>query len=109
MTNTMQHVNARPFVVLLLGMTVILCLPYCAGSSNTATETQTESSIDAERMGAIGARIHQSPQDSESILAEEGMSRDEFESNVRIISEDPALSKTYRRSFERHMGDQQVY
>jgi hypothetical protein len=109
MTSYMQHIHARPFVVLLLGMT-IMSLPYCAGSSDTTTtDTQTESSIDAERMGAIGARIHQSPDNSEAILAEEGMTRSEFESNIRMISEDPALSKVYRHSFERHMGDRKVY
>lgn len=58
-----------------------------------------------ETLGKIGAQINQNPDRTTSILTEHNLTKQEFRTAVRQISEDPELSDRYHDGFQSAQSD----
>jgi hypothetical protein len=69
--------------------------------------TVAGSELTPEQLGSLGARIRQEPETAGALLEESGMDRDQFETAIRRLTEDPEASKRYARAFEEAGGNPQ--
>jgi len=56
--------------------------------------------ISVTELGGVGGRIYNEPHRTRQILAEAGLTPEEFEERVLRVSNDPELAREYARAFE---------
>jgi len=59
-----------------------------------------EPEVSVKELGRVGGQIYNEPERAEEILADAGITPEEFEAQVRRVTDDPALSREYTRGFE---------
>jgi hypothetical protein len=59
-----------------------------------------EPALGVVELGQIGGRIYNEPERAREILESVGMTPDQFEAQVRAVTNDPALAREYTRGFE---------
>jgi hypothetical protein len=74
---------------------VVLTVPACEAASDGPDEP--------EELGVLAARLHMEPERANEILAEHGLTREEFDDRVWEISEDPDAARRYTEAMEREM------
>jgi hypothetical protein len=97
----------KPTFLAIALAAVVFAIPGCRNETETttaATSTDapvTQVSIDPEQLGEIGAQIRKRPHEAQAILAERGLTEEEFEQLVRRVTEDPEASKKYAAAYDR--------
>lgn len=88
--------------------TLMVCvgslLVACAGPIGYGENPCTQEVVDGytpAQLGRLGARLLNRPQNNEAILREADLTPRQIEQAIRIMSSDPALSRCYRRAFEK--------
>lgn len=75
-------------------------------ASTNAQPSQTQVSANAaaltpEELGELGAKIRKTPDRSDEILRERGLTEKSFETAIRKVTEDPEASKRYAAAYKR--------
>lgn len=68
-----------------------------------ACEAASDRPDGPEELGVVAARIHAEPDRASEILAEHGLTREEFDDRVWEISEDPEAARRYTEAMEREL------
>ncbi|MBW3565230.1 MAG: hypothetical protein KY459_10935 [Acidobacteria bacterium] len=85
-----------------LAILLILAIPVAVGCSDDAATESAQASADAytpEQLAEIGSAVEADPASAESILADAGLTPEEFEQEVRRVTEDPDLSRRYASAY----------
>lgn len=85
-----------------LTILLILAIPLAMGCSGDAATESAQASSDAytpEELAEIGSDVEADPASAESILADVGLTPEEFEREVRRVTEDPDLSRRYATAY----------
>jgi hypothetical protein len=69
-------------------------------SSNTVSSQQT-TNMSPEDLGKLGAEIKKHPKDAPKLLADKGLTEQQFEQAVRKVAESPADSKRYAEAYKK--------
>lgn len=85
------------------GLTILLILVFplvggCGGEAATSAQASSDA-YTPERLAQIGASVEADPASAESILADAGLTPEEFEREVRRVTEDPDLSRRYATAY----------
>ncbi len=88
------------FSLFLVLAVFLIHLNGCAGLLNKTHR------IDPGRMAQIGYQLQQNPGQEEQILAQHGLSQQEFTEKMHEISRDSQLSQQYRDEFYRLMEEE---
>jgi hypothetical protein len=87
--------RARDLMSAMVVLAVILGTVACGRSG--------QSSLGAEDLGVIAARIHAEPEREADILEEYGLTREDFLERVWDVSEDPDASRRYTEAMEQEL------
>lgn len=85
-----------------LTILLILVFPLVGGCGGEAATESAQASADAytpEQLAEIGSAVEADPASAESILADAGLTPEEFEREVRKVTEDPDLSRRYATAY----------
>ena len=82
-----------------LVMSLFLIVPLTVGCSEQPSSQVAEQQLTPERLGEIGSEIGANPESAETILADAGMTFQQFEQEVRRVTEDPELSRRYASAY----------
>ena len=75
-----------------------------AGTASTSASASSTSTVSPEALGEIGAKIKAHPADAHKILSDQGMTEAQFETAIRSVSSDPALSRRYADAYKKAKG-----
>jgi hypothetical protein len=71
-----------------------------SSNSNTVSSQQT-TNLSPEDLGKLGAEIKKHPKDAQKLLADKGLTEQQFEQAVRKVAESPADSKRYAEAYKK--------
>lgn len=81
----------------------------CGGDGGVESEAVgSAAELSPSDLGALGARLHQSPQEADTILESEGLTWEEFEAAVRQVSADVDDAQAYTEAFEAGGGTEEA-
>ena len=69
-------------------------------SSNTVSSQQT-TNLSPEDLGTLGAEIKKHPKEAQKLLADKGLTEQQFEQAVRKVAESPSDSKRYSEAYKK--------
>lgn len=76
------------------------CADTDTGVAETAeTNVSEEAELRPEELGALSAEISRNPDNAQEILAERGLTEEQFEEQVRQTAADPEASEEYAQAF----------
>ena len=94
----------------ILALTLLMTIAACknntttsATTSATAPVTASAPSLTPEQLGELGASIHKHPSEGTKILADRGLTQEQFERAIRQVSSDPEASKRYAAAYKRNV------
>jgi hypothetical protein len=70
-------------------------------SSNNTVASQHTTNLSPEDLGKLGAEIKKHPKDAQKLLADKGLTEQQFEQAVRKVAENPADSKRYAEAYKK--------
>jgi len=71
-------------------------------ATRSATQTKTvASTMTPEEMGELGAQITHQPERAKELLSQHGMTPEEFEREIRHITENPEASRRYAAAYKK--------
>lgn len=71
-------------------------------SAGSAAVTSSGTMMTPEQLGELGASIHKHPSEGTKLLADHGLTGQQFERAIRQVSSDPAASKRYAAAYKRN-------
>ena len=74
-----------------------------AKTSANAPVTASAPSMTPEQLGELGASIHKHPSEGMKLLADRGLTQQQFERAIRQVSSDPEASKRYAAAYKRNV------
>jgi len=91
---------------ILIVVAVVLLTAACNKSQNqnavsNAPTVAQQTNLSPEELGTLGAEIKKHPKDADKILAEKGLSEQQFVKAVRKVAESPEESKRYAEAFKK--------
>jgi len=91
---------------ILIVVAVVLLTAACNKSQNqnaayNAPAVSQQTNLSPEELGTLGAEIKKHPKDADKILAEKGLSEQQFVKAVRKVAESPEESKRYAEAFKK--------
>jgi len=96
----------------LLALTLLIAIVACKNktttpatastSGNTAVATSAPT-LTPEQLGELGASIHKHPSEGMKLLADRGLTQEQFERAIRQVSSDPEASKRYAAAYKRNV------
>ncbi|MHB0970603.1 MAG: hypothetical protein ACYC7A_01805 [Thermoanaerobaculia bacterium] len=101
-------------IISTLALAAALLVPLaCSEREQVTTGEQTnapavQQNKEPEELGRIGARIAKEPKKADEIIADAGMTREQFEATIRQISANPEQSREYARGYEEETSRQGV-
>jgi hypothetical protein len=79
----------------------------CNKEATVATPTESTTSVNAsasatspEELGRLAARIKQQPDNAKKLIADHGLTEEQFEDAIRKTAEDPEKARQYAKAFE---------
>ena len=93
----------RMVLITLLGVASIGCNKEATISTSTESTTSVSASATAtspEELGRLAARIKQQPDNAKKLIADHGLTEEQFEDAIRKTAEDPEKARAYARAFE---------
>jgi nitrous oxide reductase accessory protein NosL len=104
--DTERVTDMRQTLIALAALIVLLagCRQKTASSEQPAPAQQVSASATAltpEQLGEIGAQIHRHPSDAPKILADRGITPEEFEKAIRNVAQDPDAARRYRDAYKK--------
>jgi hypothetical protein len=70
-----------------------------APAGQPAAATQQQASLTPEQLGELGAKIRQSPDNAQQLLAQHNLTAESFEAQIRAVTENAEASKRYSASY----------
>ena len=92
----------QTLVLVLFSVAVIGCSKEATISTDESA-TSVNASVTAtspEELGRLAARIKQQPDDAKKLIADHGLTEEQFEDAIRKTAEDPAKAREYAKAFE---------
>ena len=77
--------------------------PATSSASGSTAVTASAPPLTPEQLGELGASIHKHPSEGTKILADRGLTQEQFERAIRQVSSDPAASKRYAAAYKRNV------
>jgi hypothetical protein len=72
-----------------------------SNSSSNTVSSQQATNMSPEDLGKLGAEIKKHPKDAQKLLADKGLTQQQFEQAVRKVAESPADSKRYAEAYKK--------
>lgn len=72
-----------------------------AGEPQAQVATKSAATLTPEELGELGAKIRKTPERSNELLQERGLTEKTFEAEIRKVTEDPEASKKYAAAYKR--------
>jgi len=72
-----------------------------SNAPNNAPAVAQQTNLSPEDLGTLGAEIKKHPKDADKILADKGLTEQQFVKAVRKVSENPEESKRYAAAFKK--------
>ena len=91
-------------LILIAGLLVGGCSEPLLGPSGSARSNVKIQGLTPEQLGTVGAKLQMHPDRQQETLKAYELSLSEFEQAIETISEDPALSRRYRRAYEAELN-----
>jgi hypothetical protein len=91
-------------LLLSLGIFGAACQDEVATSDSTTAESVDAGELSPDELGRIGARLHEAPDDAEAILADEGITWEDYQAAVREVSADVESAQRYSEAFHAANG-----
>ncbi len=76
----------------------------CQDEVATTSESVDAGELSPDELGRIGARLHEAPDDAEAILADEGITWEDYQEAVRQVSADVESAQRYSEAFHAASG-----
>jgi hypothetical protein len=92
--------RARSRRALALAVVGLCAVTWACREDQPETELPDGPAVGVVELGRIGGRIYNEPDRAREILEAAGMTPEEFESEVRAVTNDPLLAREYTRGFE---------
>ena len=77
--------------------------PATSSASGSTAVTASAPPLTPEQLGELGASIHKHPSDGLKLLADRGLTQQQFERAIRHVSSDPEASKRYAAAYKRNV------
>ena len=93
----------RILAIVLFGVAMIGCNKEATISTSTDSTTSVDASATAtspEELGRLAARIKQQPDNAKKLIADHGLTEEQFEDAIRKTAEDPEKARAYAKAFE---------
>src|SRR5687767_9105497 len=93
----------RTILIVLFAVAMIGCNKEATVSSSTESTTSVNASATAtspQELGRLAARIKQQPNDAKKLIADHGLTEEQFEEAIRKTAEDPEKARQYAKAFE---------
>jgi len=95
----------------IIALTLLMAIVACKNNTTAPATTSSKSgnavvtapSLTPEQLGELGASIHKHPSDGTKILADRGLTQEQFERAIRQVSSDPEASKRYAAAYKRNV------
>lgn len=93
----------------IASLALVLSLTACQKNESTSSNAQraasqeqqaTTATLTPEQLGELGARIRKSPENAQQLLAQQNLTAESFEAQIRAVTENAEASKRYSASFE---------
>jgi len=93
----------RKTLIAIAALTVVLGCQQKTSSTTPAAPAQQTSAqaLSPEQLGEIGAQIHRHPSDAQKILADRGITPEQFEKAIRDVAQNPEASRRYRDAYRK--------
>ena len=94
----------------IVALAMLMAIAACKNKTTTSATTSANAPVTAsapaltpEQLGELGASIHKHPSEGMKILADRGLTQEQFERAIRQVSSDPAASKRYAAAYKRNV------
>lgn len=109
----MERISAMKKISMIIAAAMLVGMFGCRNQSNTTASSATpgnsnygasaaqQTPLTPEELGELGARIKKNPKDAERLLADKGLTQEQFERAVRKVAESPDQSKRYAEAYKK--------